>query len=261
MRELVALHLRRRARGTLLWGLALSLTSVLMLASFTAFDPKQMEALTSSISPKVLEAFGASAASFLTPEGFLAGKLLSYLPAVLAFLPISIAARGLAGAEPDGTLDVLLTQPLPRWKLPVALAITMFVSLTGVLAIYAAGTLIGAWLLEIRLSARAVVDSAIGLLPISLAFGGLALALSAALRRPGEVTAVAGGIVVVSYLINTLVLVVSQLHDLQWITAFHWYGSPIERGMPAGGCALLLAAAGLGVAASVLAFRRRDITG
>lgn len=259
MREL-ARHLhRRRLRSSIIWGVSLALTSALIAASFTAFDPSSMEAITKSIDPKVLEAFGSSPESFVTVKGFLAGKLLSYMPLILGFFPILAAARGIAGAEADGSLDVIAAQPIPRWHVPAAILVASTIGLLEILAIYAAGTWLAVTAIGVDLSLADVLRSALGLLPICLAFGGLALALSAKLRRPGEVTAIAGGVLVASYLLNTIVLILPKLDDLKVLTAFHWYGSPIERGLDPTGTAVLLVAAAVLSAASIPLFARRDI--
>jgi ABC-2 type transport system permease protein len=250
---------RRRLRSAIVWGISLALTSALMVASFTAFDPSAMEAITKAVDPKVLEAFGSSAESFSTAKGFLAGKLLSYMPLILGFFPILAAGRGIAGAEADGSLDVIVTQPIPRWQVPMAILLALTVGLLEILAIYALGTWLAVIGVGLELTLVDILRSALGLLPICLAFGGLALALSAHVRRPGEVTAIAGGVLVASYLLNTIVLILPKLDDLKVFTAFHWYGSPIERGLDPTGTAVLLVAAAVLSAASVPLFARRDV--
>src|SRR3712207_6870721 len=43
---------------------------------------------------------------------------LSFLvPLALAFFPILASAGAIAGAEERGTMDVLLSNPIPRWQL------------------------------------------------------------------------------------------------------------------------------------------------
>ncbi|MEH3053226.1 MAG: ABC transporter permease subunit [Patulibacter minatonensis] len=259
MGELVREFHRRRLRSTIVWGVAVALTSALMAAAFTAFDPDQMKALTKTVSPKVLEAFGSTPESFITVRGFLAGKLLGYLPLILGFFPILAASRGIAGAEADGSLDVIATQPIPRWQVPAALLASALLGLLEILAIYVLGLFAAARVIGLDLTLGPVLASAVGLLPICLAFGALALALSAVLRKPGEVTAIAGGLLVASYLLNTLVLIVPDLERLKVLTAFHWYGSPIEHGLDATGTAVLLGATVLFAGASVPLFARRDI--
>ncbi len=181
------------------------------------------------------------------------------MPLILGFYPILAAGRGIAGAEADGTLDVIITQPIPRWSVPAAVLLASTVGMLEILAIYVLGTWVAAEAAGLALSLGPILTSAVGLLPICLAFGGLALALSAHVRRPGEVTAIAGGALVASYLLNTIVLIVPDVADLRYVTAFHWYGSPIEHGLDGAGTAVLLVAALLLSAASFPLFRRRDI--
>ncbi len=70
MLELARILHRRRLRSTLIWGLSIALTSALIAVSFTAFDPASMQAITKSVDPKVLEAFGSTPESFTTAKGF-----------------------------------------------------------------------------------------------------------------------------------------------------------------------------------------------
>lgn len=259
MFELVRFQVRTRLRSTLIWGLAVGLTAALTLASFTAFDADELVQMTEAFSSDLLTAFGMTADSFATPEGYFAAQFLLLAPIALAFYPATGAARAIAGAEASGSLDVLLGTPVPRWAFPLASFVASAIGLVIIVAIYALLTWLTAVLFGIELSIGDIAISAVGLLPISLAFGGVAVLATTIVRTPGVVTAVTGGLVVVTYLMQTLVLVQPSLDWMHWITPFHYYGSPIDRGLDLSDQAVLLAAAGVLVAASIPAFARRDI--
>lgn len=259
MIELIRHAHHARLRSTIVWGLAVGFTSALLLASFLAFDAEQLAEIAKTFSPELQEAFGMTETSMTSPAGYLAGQLLNYLPLALGFYAITAGSRAIAGQEQDRTLDLIAAQPVPRWKLPVATLAAVAIGLLEVLVFYVVLTWLTAIVTGIDLALGDLVISALGLIPITLLYGGLALAGSAAFRRPGTVTASCGALLVIAYLANTIAALVPDLSWVKWTTPFSYYGSPIERGLDAGDQGLLLAGAVLLLLASLPLYARRDI--
>lgn len=259
MIELIRHAHHARLRSTIVWGLAVGFTSALMLASFLAFDSEQLAQISKTFSPEMQKAFGVTETSLSSPAGYLAGQLLNYLPLALGFYAITAGSRAIAGREQDRSLDLIAAQPVPRWKLPVATLAATTIGLIEVLVFYVALTWLTAIVTGIDLSLGDTLISAVGIIPITLLYGGLALAGSAALRRPGTVTAICGALLVIAYLANTISLLVADLSWVKWTTPFYYYGSPIERGLDVGDQGLLLAGAVVLLLASLPLYARRDI--
>lgn len=259
MTELIRHALLSRLRSSVIWGIAVGLTSGLMLASYLAFDVDQLTQITKSLSPELQKAFNITEQSLTKPAGYLAGQFLGYAPLVLGFYAISAGSRAIAGREADRTLDLIAAQPVARWKLPLATLLATAAGLVVVLALYAVLTWLTAIVCGIELAAGDIAASAVGLLPISLLYGALALALSAVLRRPGAVTGICGALLVIAYLANTIALLVPDLEWLKWATPFYYYGSPIERGFDLSDQAVLLAGTAVFTLASLWRYERRDI--
>lgn len=259
MLELVRFSVRSRLRSTLVWGVAFGLVSAMIVASYTAFDPAELKQMTSAFSSDLLKAFGMTGDSIAAPEGYLASQFLLLAPIALAFYPASGAARAIAGAEADHSLDVILGTPIPRWAVPVASFVSSAIGVCVIAAIYAAITLLTALVFGVDLSVGDVAVSAVGLLPITLLFAALAVLVSAAVRTPGLVTGITGAVLVVTYLLQALVLVQPSLDWLRWLTPFHYYGSPIEHGLDLSEQAALLGVAAAVLLASLPVFRRRDV--
>lgn len=259
MIELVRFYFGLRLRSTLTWAVAFGLVSLLVVASYTAIDVEQLEQMSQAFSSELLEAFGATAESIATPKGYLASQFLLMAPIALAFYPATGASRAIAGAEASGALDVVLGAPIPRWAVPIASWLASALGLVVIAAVYFVLTWVGTTLFGVDLPAGDLAISAVGLLPISLAFGAFATLVSTAVRSPGLVSAITGGLVVATYILQTLILVLPELESLRWLTPFHHYDSPIERGLSGQGTAILLGAAAVLLAAAIPVFARRDV--
>lgn len=75
---LVVHVLSLQSRSALIWGASLGLYAAALVASFTAFDPVQMDRMMQAYPEGMLEAFGIT--DMASPEGFLAGQVLTSLP-------------------------------------------------------------------------------------------------------------------------------------------------------------------------------------
>lgn len=259
MVEVVRLTLERRLRSTAVWAISVGLVSGLVLASYALFDEASLQSIADAMSTGMFDALGTTAEGFLTPEGYFGSQFVVFLPIALAFYLANIASAAIAGAERDGSLDVVLAQPAPRWWVPVGALVAAAAGLVIVLAGYVLLTITGGALAGVHVRFSALMDSVVALIPICLFFGAFAMALSATLRRPGEVTAVVATVVIVTYLANTIALLVSGLDWLGYLSPFHYFGEPLEHGVHLGDQLIMLAAAAVCAAASVPLFARRDV--
>lgn len=259
MLELVRFLFLARLRSTVIWGLSAGLVAGATLATYGVFDAGQMQQMVDAMPKELLEAFGSDPAAYTRPAGYLGTELGSYLPAVLAFFMITGASHAIAGAEHEGTLDVLMSQPVPRWWVPTSWFLAATAGMVVVAGMYALILGLAAVVAGIALPARAIVHSAIALVPIAMVFGALALAVSARLRRPGAVTGTVGAVLVVTYIGNTIAVLVDDLAWVRWLSPFHYYGAPFQDGLVAADTLTLLGAAVVLAALSIPVFARRDI--
>jgi len=241
----------------MIWGVALGLYAAALVASFTTFDPEQMNRMMESYPKGMMEAFGITSMS--TPEGFLAGQVFNLAPLALAFFPILASAGAIAGAEERGTIDVVLGNPIPRWQFVVGdFAATAF-SLLGIVALMGALMYGTAALMNVDLSLQASAEAVLNLWPTCAAFGGLALLCSALLRRRALAVAIPAVVLFGMYLIDALGKVSEDLEELRPASVFYYYGSAIEEGIGWTSFAGVTASALVLVLLATLAFRRRDI--
>lgn len=259
----LSLHLMRaQTRSALVWGTVLGLMSALVVAMFPSVgEGMDLNAYLANIPREMIALFGIESVSGLnTIEGWLGVQLFNlWLPLSLSFYPILIGANAIAGAEERGRLDMLLSNPLPRWQLIASTAIAMLYGLLASLAVLWLLTYGAAAVMGLELSAGAAAAGVFNLLPMTLFFGALALLFSATLRRAASATALCGALLVAMYLVDALAEFTAALASVRPLSLFQYYGSAIEEGIswPSFAAVTLLA---LALAASaVVAFNRRDI--
>lgn len=246
----------RYRRSGLFWTIGVSVYTALMVLTFPSFQDSG--ALDVSQYPEaVREAFNLKTLNEIEP--FLSSQVFSFVPLVLAFFPITLMAGAIAGAEERGSLDILLGTPLPRRNLVLATWIAIASVMFAMLLILGGSSWLMARMAGVDLAAGDAFAASLNLFPICMAFGSLALLVSAITRQ----RAVAIGVPVVTmfamYLIDIVGKISTNLEDPRYVSAFKYYGDAIQEGMPWGGAAILLIAAALLLVAAIPAFDRRDV--
>lgn len=260
MIEIIRHQHGRRLRSTIVWGVSLGLLGVMMVGVFSTIDVATFSKAIEAYPQSLLDAFGISAESYTTPEGFIAGELMSFMvPLAIGFYPILAAARAMAGAEQNRSLDVILSQPVPRWHLPVATFVAFTIGLIEIVLLFALITWASAVAFGVDLDLGHMLAGSLNLLPLSLIYGALALIVSAVVRQPGLVTGIAGGALVLGYLTDAVGKIAAEVDWMADITPFRFYGSAIENGLDAGDVGVLLVGAALFCAISIPLFARKDI--
>lgn len=245
---------RGLTRSGLYWGIGLALYAIMLIAIF----PSMKGAVDVSNYPKALrDALGITDISHIRP--FLQVEFSTYLSLVFAFYPMTVLAATIAGAEERRWLDVLLGNPLSRRTMVLGAFTAIAAMMLAILVIVAVVMWGFAQAINVDLSLGASVQAMVAAWPFALAFGALALALSAVVRNRAAALGAAAGVMIALYLLNVLATLVKSLSWLKWLSAQHYYGEPMNNGMSWSGSLVLLIAAGVLVALAVAAFDRRDI--
>jgi ABC-2 type transport system permease protein len=182
-------------------------------------------------------------------------------PIAVIVVTVAIGSRALAGEEADRTMGLLLANPVSRSTvlLQKAFAMVLYGFAVGfaIFAGVAVGSLVGGLGMDMgNIAATSLLVTLLG-----LAFGALALALSAATGRVSIATYGTVGVALVFFLINAFLPLSDNLAGYAKWSPFYYYLSsdPLVNGMHWGHGALL-AVLGLAlVALSVALFRRRDL--
>jgi len=250
--------LAEQRRNVAVWGVAMGLLGLMYVALYPSFKDTLNEALK-DFPETYLKMFGISA-GISGAAGFLNMEMFNLLaPLALPFFTILIGSRAVAGMEERKSLDLLLSNPVPRWQLIVSRYLAMAVGLAVVLLLLAALTWAAAPVMRVDLSLWAVVRGSANLWPFCLFFGALALLCSSVVRRGAAASGIAAGVLLAMYVLNAVATVVDSVKQVRRASLFYYYGAAIVDGIDwVNFVVILLLSMGL-TALAVFAFDRRDI--
>jgi len=264
----LAAHSLRRIRGVVI-GTGIVLSGFQFLLTQVAAFLMRTEAfgLLPNLVPDFIRSMaGPSMLAFMSFEGIVA---LGY------FHPIVIAAHlGLAMAiatEPAAEVetrfaDLTLARPLARRQVITRTVVVLLVAEAAVLCMMTMATWSGLACCTPADAARptpAVIGSlAITLGAVTVCWGGVALAVSSAVRRRATASGATAIAALAAYLLDYLGRVWDPARYVSRLSPFHYFepmsllsGAPLNRR----NIAVLLAVGLLGTTASYIAFSRRDL--
>jgi ABC-2 type transport system permease protein len=236
--------------GTLVWTAGLSFYIVFMVLSV----PSLRESIETLLSGELFKNLGFLIDSSV--ESLL--QLLLFVSIMVLFVAYAVTlVAGWSGEELQGRLELVLSTPLPRWRIllgrflatQVALVLLVFLTwLSCWLACNAAGLVVKQGNLAAAFFGLWVVCS----LVVAVGFG-----LSA--WNPGPAAGILGGLVIVSYLLDLLGTVLRLPVWVQDLSVFRQYGKPVVTGpnWPSLLVMLLLIVVFVGLA--VFRFEKRDV--
>jgi len=263
LRNVFLKSLRDQRRALFWWIvglLALTLYLALLYPSIakTPEYNKILEAWPPELTYTVLGEF----ADYSSPEGFLNSSVF-FLTAPLLFLIFTIAfgSNAIAGEEERGTMDLLLANPLPRWRV-VLEKFAALVVLTMVLAFALwLGLAIGAVAVDMDIRLERVAEATLSGALLGLAFGALALALGCARGKRGLSIGVTATLGLAAYLLNSLAPITEAVKPYRKLSLFYYFigADPLANGWNLGHVAVLVGVTVVFLAVAVIAFARRDV--
>jgi ABC-2 type transport system permease protein len=216
--------------------------------------------LSDSLPEALLAAFGGGDMS--TPEGWYQIETFGLMaPIAVMAVTVTIGGRALAGEEANRTMGLLLANPVRRSTvvLQKTFAFVLAALVVGIatFAGVAGGSLVGGLGMSIgNIAATSLLVTLVG-----LAFGALALALSAATGRVAVAIYGAVGLALVFFLLNAFLPLSDRLAGWAKVSPFYYYlgSDPLINGMHWGHGAILAGLAAALIAWSVVLFQRRDL--
>lgn len=253
--------MRDQWRSLLVWALAVAVIA-LMIAAFYPSVKASMASYQQIADqmPKVLrDAFIGS--DIGSPAGWLDTKLFSMMAPIM-FLVYAIAsgARGIAGEEEDGTLDLLLAQPVSRGRVLLQKYAGLVAGVVLLTAVLFATLAITAPMFQMHLGTWQLLQASLLVGLLGLAFGSIAFLVAAAWGRRGLAYGVAGGLAGIMYLMDILAPLSSVLERIQPASLYYYYGiAPVSDGMRAVDVLAFGITALSALVLAYAAFARRDI--
>ncbi len=260
-RTIMSRTLQDRRRSLTGWCAGI-ITATLLLSALwpTIRNMPDFQQLIESYPQDLSDLFNIEAMA--TPAGYLNAEYFSLLAPILYLAwGIGLGARLPASEEERGSLDVLLSLPVARWRVLVEQAATVVVAAAVLVAAQVVGLLLSSVLFDMGLSFGNVLAVSVSMALLGGFFGLIALAVGALTGRRAVALMVSSVLAVASYLFYVAAQFVSSLEPWVALTPIeHVVGSePILNGFPWGPSAVLLGLALAVVASAAPVFTRRDL--
>lgn len=244
--------LKEQRRGLIGWSLGIALVPLLYLPSFNSL--KEQGSLNNIKQNRVYDALGAG--DFASATGFLHSMIYSMIGLLLMVIfAVTFAARSVTQEE-NGTLDLLLAQPISRVRLLSQRFAALTAQLTLLTIILALSVIGGARAGKMVVPTGQILAASVALGLLALAIGTLALLAGALTGKRsltlGSVSVLALG----GYFANTL-----GADWLRRLSPFYYAvgEKPVVSGWNAIHLSVLIAVAAVAMVLALAAFDRRDL--
>ncbi|MBN2556355.1 MAG: ABC transporter permease subunit [Anaerolineales bacterium] len=260
MFRLLLQELKFRRGATLWWGLGLCFFPLVYIAIY----PSVAEEMANLADLEIYQAMGVSMGTF---ADFVGSILLVFLPLVAAIYAIINGTATLAGEEEDGRLEMVVTLPLPRWKIVAAKALALSISSFLIITIVALCSLsVLQGLKEDIVTDLTGTELFIAVLytwPLVFAVAMLSMFLASFCPRRRIASIIAAAILVVSYFGSNLAASTKVLEPFEPFFLFTYLdgsGAAIANGQSIHDVLILLGIGAVSLALSVGFFQRRKLT-
>ncbi len=262
--KLLRYQLKTKRRNMLYFSIGLFLWGLMITALYPAVSGVEAFSDYWSQFPDTLKnLFGGHEINILRAEGYITLEYYQlFLPIILGAFAFGFAAFCVVKALENGTLEILLTHPVERWRY----ALTSFFSLAAGLAFL---SLVGVGTVMLTSLFLGIEISYLGQLKLMLivylfvmALGSICLFASCALKKGGQVYAVGITVFAVSYLVNFISNNWSFFRVIDRALPYHYfdpYGVMTQAGFAWSGLLYYLAMIVAFLWLSMIALQRRDI--
>lgn len=239
-------------------GYVLALSAILIGPMYNAIN--ETLAALSDLPEAVLAVVGGGDVG--TPEGWYQLETFGLLvPIGVMVVTITIGARALAGEEANRTMGLLLANPVSRAFIVREKAIAMIVMGTAVGLAAFVGVAIGSAIAGLGMNLVNIAATSLLATLLGLAYGALALALSAFTGKLRLAIFGAAGAAAVFHIANAFLAINERTAAFaKWTPNFYYLGDdPLMNGLSWGNAAVLSVLAAVLMGASVFLFERRDL--
>ncbi len=257
-----------RRRSLVWWTFGITLLVTIMAATYPSIRDTgdALDEYVASLPEGLRQAFGLEGASIASPEGYLTSQLYSNMyPIVILILALGLAAWAIAGSENDGSLELVLANPVSRTRVALArwvgaAAMVAFVAVVSTAALVLLAPVFG---LDDGVPWWGYWSAGLQTFAFVMVCASLTFAVGAASGSKGLAIALGSGLAVVGFLLNALGAITATLETLRWASPWYWMlrDNPVVTEPNLLNTALPLALSVVFVAAGVPIFARRDLRG
>lgn len=258
-------HIRRGWVRAAVLGLTALIFMALMIGLSNSIQPPEVQAMLERLPPTLGALAGFDEGVLFDLSGWV-GLIYNHpiwLITVLAF-PMSLGLRGIANGIDDGTLELVLAQPLSRSTYYLTLAAVSGLGTTWVVICSLLGGLIARTVITLpeELPASTLLQLSASGWGLALSVAGISLLISVVSAGGGRPGTAALGIVVGMFFLRFVSDVVPGAGWLRWVTVFGYHdpGQLAREGLAVWQILVLLIAGLVCAGLGLWAFRRKQLT-
>jgi ABC-2 type transport system permease protein len=260
MFRLLVQELKFRRNAIIGWALGLCFFPLVYISIY----PSVADEMAGLADLEIYQAMGVSLGNFADWVGSI---LLIFLPLVAAIFAIVNGTGTLAGEEEDGRLEMIVTLPLPRWKIltakALALSISTFIILL-VVALVSWGVFIGIeGQIEATFTGPDLLTAVLFTWPMVFAVGLLSMFLASFCSSRRIALMISFTILLVSYFGSNLASSTKVLEPFEPFFLFTYLdstGQAVPNGQATGDVLVLLGIGLVSFALALFFFQRRKLT-
>jgi ABC-2 type transport system permease protein len=263
LRNIILKTLRDRRRSLLFWGIGFILLAVILVSFFPVIrDAPFISEYLESFPEEFLALFAGEVTDYTSPEGYLNGEVFFLMyPLLLLVFGIGFGSSTIAGEEERGTLDLLLSNPLQRWRVILEKFIAMLACTLLLAIIFWATLAIGGAAIDMGLNLLRLAAVCFSGFLLAIALGTASLAVGCARGKASLSLGVGGALAVYAYMLNALAPMIDWLEPFQILSPFYFYidANPLANGLNALHAAVLIGLTVVFMVIAIVTFERRDL--
>jgi ABC-2 type transport system permease protein len=255
--------IRDRRRSLLFWGISFVLIAVMVVSLYPLIESfSAIQEYMELFPEEFLALFTGGMNDFTSPEGYLHSELFFLVfPLLILVFAINFGSNAVAGEEEQGTLDLLLSNPIPRWRLVLEKFAAMVFSILLLTLLFWGALAISGYVVDMGLSLSRLAAVCFSAALLGVTFNAVALAVGCARGRRGLSMSTAGALVGYSYLLNTMAPLIDWLEPFQILSPFYYYigADPLTNGLNGTHVAVLVGLTTVFIIIALATFRKRDL--
>jgi ABC-2 type transport system permease protein len=260
MLRLLVQELKFRRNAILGWALGLCFFPLVYISIY----PSVADEMAGLADLEIYQAMGVNLGNFADWVGSI---LLVFLPLVAAIFAIINGTGTLAGEEEDGRLEMVVTLPLPRWKIVTAKAIALSISsfiILLVVALVSLGVFQGMeGQIEATFNSLELLTSVLYTWPMVFAVGLLSMFLATFCSNRRIASMISFAYLLVSYFGSNLAGSTKVLEPFEPFFLFTYLdstGQAVPNGQALGDILILVVIGLVSYALALFFFQRRKLT-
>jgi ABC-2 type transport system permease protein len=262
--NLLRYQVKAKRRGGLFFALGLFLWGMMITAIYpTVSGFEAFSEYWGQFPESLKNLFGGHDVNILKPEGYITLEYYQlFLPIILAAFVFGFTAFCVVKARENGTLEILLTHPIQRWKYIVTSFISLWAGLAFLSVVGVGTVMLVSLILGIDLSFVGQLKFLALLYLFMLSLGSISLFASCSLNKSGQVYAVGISVLAISYVVNFLSNNWAFFEVIDHAFLYHYfdpYGTMTTAGFPWSSLLYFAVLIIVFAVLSVMAFRGKDI--